>query len=62
MKLNELKSILYSNTGSIVWVIVYDTQTCSDLEQCSIEHAIKIYGEHDVKRIYPYENQLVIEL
>ena len=62
MKLNDLKSILFSITGTILWSIVYDTQTHSDLEQCSIEHAMKIYGEHDVKRIYPYQNQLVIEL
>lgn len=62
MKLNELKSILYSQTGSILWVIVYDSQTCSDLEQCSIEHAIKIYGEYEVRRLYAYENSLVIEL
>lgn len=52
MKLKELKSILYSQTGSFQWAIVYDWAKNIDLEKgCSIEYAIEHYGECEVKKI-----------
>ena len=52
MKLKDLKSILYSDTGAIQWAIVYDHNKNEDLEKhCSIEFAVAHYGEYEVKRI-----------
>ena len=63
MKLDELKSILYSNTGNVQFTIIYDSKTNTDLENgCSIEYAMKIYGEKTVKRVEAFENQLVITI
>lgn len=62
MKLNELKSILFSITGTILWCIVYDTGIQSDVAKGSAEYVIKNYGEHTIKRIYPFEGYLIIEI
>lgn len=55
MKLKELKPILQSHTGYIQWAIVYDCKTNKDIEYgCSIDYAIKNYGELKVERIQSY--------
>ena len=54
MKLRELKSILYSQTGNIQWAIVYDLETNTDIARCSIEGAVANYGGYEVKRITSY--------
>jgi hypothetical protein len=52
MKLKELQSILCSKRGDLQLAIIYDVATGQDLRYgCSIEYAIKDYGEHEVQRI-----------
>ena len=63
MKLNELKTVLYSDRGHIQFAIVYDSATNADIENgCSIEYAINQYGEKEIKHIQAFENQLVITI
>lgn len=58
MKLKDLHSILCSNSREIQWAIVYDLKNNIDLEyNCSIDYAIKNYGEYEVIKINScYEN------
>ena len=51
MKLKDLSSILYSTRQKIQLVIIYDFEKNIDLERCSIEFAIKYYGDSEIKRI-----------
>ena len=61
MKLHELSSIIYSKTGDIQFVIIYDYETNTDLEtNCSFEYAREHYGDREVKRISAYKDDLVI--
>lgn len=61
MKLRDLDSIIYSKTGDIQFVIVYDYETNTDLEtDCSFEYAREHYGDRVVKRISAYGDSLVI--
>ena len=58
MKLKDLAPVAYSLTGDIQSCIVYDCHENIDLETgCSIEYAIKHYGDRDLHRIfYLYED------
>ena len=52
MKLKDLAPVAYSLTGDIQSCIVYDCHENIDLESgCSIEYAIKHYGDRDLHRI-----------
>ena len=52
MKLKDLAPVAYSLTGDIQSCIVYDCRENIDLEAgCSIECAIKHYGDRDLHRI-----------
>lgn len=52
MKLKELKPLIYSYTGHIQLVIVYDLEKRCDLEHgCSAEYAYEHYGDMEIKRI-----------
>ena len=67
MKLEDLKDILWSQTGQIQWCIIYDWEHNTDIvPRCSVEHAVAHYGDVTVRRIYScYEDgqdYLVIEL
>ena len=61
MKLKEMKSVLFSRRGSVQFAIIYDLEKNEDIENgCSIEYAIKHYGEKEVKHIEAFENNLLI--
>ena len=67
MKLRDLTDILQSPRGHIQWCIVYDWGNNKDIDNnCSIEYAVKNYGDRDVRRIYScFENErdnLLIEV
>lgn len=63
MKIKDLKSIIYSKTGDIQFVIIYDWATNTDIaNECSMEYAICNYGDKEVKRITAYENNIVITI
>lgn len=63
MKVGDLKGIAYSSTGNIQFATVYDIDSDADLESgCSVEYAIKHYGDMEVKRIQAYGNELIINL
>ena len=52
MKLKDLAPVAYSLTGDIQSCIVYDCRENIDLETgCSIEYAIKHYGDRDLHRV-----------
>lgn len=52
MKLKDLAPVAYSLTGGIQSCIVYDFSENIDLETgCSIEYAIKHYGDRGLHRI-----------
>lgn len=52
MKLKDLAHVAYSLTGDIQSCIVYDFNENIDLETgCSIEYAIKHYGDRGLQRI-----------
>lgn len=52
MKVKDLKSVIFSQTGNIQLCIVYDIANNVDLENgCSVEYAYEHYGEREVKRI-----------
>ena len=59
--LKDYADIIYSTRDFVVFVIIYDTATRKDvLFNCTIECAIEEYGEREVKRIIPEDNELVI--
>ena len=61
--LNSLAPILKSRRGDIQFAIVYDSANNTDLENgCSIEYAVKNYGEREIKRIEALGNNLLITL
>jgi hypothetical protein len=60
MKLNELKSILYSNRGYTQFAILYDSETNADIATGTIDRIVADYGEKAVIRIEAFENQLII--
>ena len=52
MKLKDLAPVAYSLTGDIQSCVVYDFNENIVLETgCSIEYAIKHYGDRDLHRI-----------
>ena len=60
-KLKDYADVIYSTRDFVVFVIIYDTETRKDvLFNCTIECAIEEYGEREVKRIIPEDNELVI--
>lgn len=61
MKLTDLEAILRSERGNIQFAIVYDSSKDEDLETgCSLEYAVKNYGDKEVKRISAYDSKVVI--
>lgn len=63
MKLKNMKNILRSTTGDIQMCVVWNSEKCVVLENaCSVEYAIKHYGEYILDRIYTYELDLVISI
>lgn len=63
MKLKELKGVLRSTRGNVQVAIVYDSKKHADIESgCSIDYAVKTYGERELKRIEAYGDELVIIL
>jgi hypothetical protein len=69
MKLKALKSISGSTRDHLQLAIIHDTNTGQDLRYgCSIEYAVKDYGEHEVQKISSWfaederRDYLVIEI
>lgn len=63
MKIKDLKSIIYSKTGDIQFVIIYDYETHTEIANgCSMEYAVCHYGDKKVKRITAYEDNIVITI
>ena len=62
MKLNELKSILYSNRGYTQFAILYDSKTNADISMGTIDNIVAEHGEKEVIRIEAFENQLLITI
>ena len=63
MTINDLKSILYSTTGSIQFAILWDSKTNNDLENgCSIDYVVKNYADYEIKHIEAFENQLLLTI
>lgn len=61
MKVNGLKSVLFSSIDNIQSVIIYSRTECKEIENgCSAEYAIKNYGEKDLLRIQATNNSIVL--
>lgn len=61
MRLEELKSVLYSIIDEVQWVIVYSgTERKDIINACSAEYAIKNYGEKELLRIQAYNDKIVL--
>lgn len=60
-KLKDYADVLYSTRDFVIFAVIYDSTTREDvLSGCTVECAIKEYGEKEVKRIIPEDNELVI--
>ena len=63
MKLKDLKEVLYSQTGNIQFAIVWDYNTMQDLENgCSVDYAVKEYGEKELKQITATDDKLILTI
>lgn len=61
MKVNELKSALYSRAGDMQSVIIYSITEHKDIRNgCSAEYAIKNYGDKELLRIQADNNNVVL--
>ena len=61
LKLKDLSRILRSGCGNIQYAVIWHEAECRELENgCSVEYAIKEYGERPVKRIGALDNNLII--
>lgn len=61
MKIKDLTPVLYSTRGSVQFAVVYDQeQNCDIASGCSIDHAVKEYGERELKRIEAVGDQLLL--
>lgn len=60
MKLNDLKTILYSSRDNLQFAILYDIKTNEDIEKGAIDYIVANYGEKEVIRIEAIKNNLVI--
>lgn len=61
MKVNELKSVLYSRAGDMQSVIIYSITEHKDIRNgCSAEYAIKNYGDKELLRIQADNNNVVL--
>ena len=62
MKLNELKTILYSNRGTTQFAILYDSNKNEDVANGTIDAIVKNYSEKEVIRIEAFGSQLIITI
>ena len=63
MKIKDLKSVLYSSTGSIQFAVLYDSELNKDIVQgSSIDYIVHNYGEKDLKHIQAFEDQLILTI
>lgn len=62
MKLRDLKTVLFSRTGSIQMAILYDLARDEDVAEGSIEHIVTFYPFVDVKRITAFHDKLIITI
>ena len=61
MLLKSLEKILRSRRGAIQSAIIYDRAEGADIENgCSIEYAVKVYGDCNVELIEAFGNSLLI--
>lgn len=63
MKVNELKSVLFSSIDNIQSVIIYSgTEHKEIINGCSAEYAIKNYGDKELLRIQADNNSIVLTI
>lgn len=63
MKLKDLSPVLRSTTGAMQEAVVYDLDTAQDLAAgCSVDYAVKHYGDLTLDRITAYGHCLVLSV
>ena len=63
MKLKDLAVVLRSSTGAMQEAVVYDLDTNQDLASgCSVDYAVKHYGDMELDRITAYGHSLVLSV
>ena len=61
MKVNDLKSVLFSSMDNIQSVIIYSRTEHKEIKNgCSAEYAIKNYGEKELFRVQAANNNVVL--
>ena len=60
MKLKDLKSVLRSPRGGVQFAILYDSNTCTDIAEASVDYIVENFPEKEVIRIEAFEHQLII--
>lgn len=63
MKLKDLSPVLRSTTGAMQEAVVHDLDSAQDLAAgCSVDYAVKHYGEMELDRITAYGHCLVLSV
>jgi hypothetical protein len=63
MKLKDLAPVLRSSTGAMQEAVVYDLDSNQDLASgCSVDYAVKHYGDMELDRITAYGHSLVLSV
>lgn len=63
MRLSDLKDVLNSQHGDMQFAIVYDVDNREDIENgCSVEYAIKNYGDCELVRISADKGNVVLHI
>lgn len=63
IKLKDLKDVLYSTTGNIQRAVVWDMTNNKDImDGCSIDYAVKEYGEYPLRHIEATDNKIVLSI
>lgn len=53
MKIKDLKNVLYSSRGSIIYGIVYDLTNGEDIDRGTVEYIYNMYGDMYLTNIVP---------
>ena len=63
MKVKNLTPVMFSRPGAFQPAIVYDIDRAEDLAHgCSVDYAIKTYGERTVALITAEDNHIVLQV
>ena len=62
MKLETLKTILYSNRGQVQLATLYNSKTNTDIDNGTIDYIVNKYSNVKIIRIEAYNNELILTI